>query len=663
MGCMSHRRPNAHVRPEQKWDYIQLNDFKSGNAFTYIAYGYLYFSLILSLAVYTVDTFTAVNLLAFNKWSSEIQPAVSFDVTKWIFSICIILSFVNVGYEHIRAQRIMRRGAVAESYLDNLAVRLESVRMGKGKGWRRFLVFAELTKSKKGAEYIALFTYFSFQSWIRVIFCSGPRQAVNAITLYSVYTAKLSIEGDNFEHSLENFFAKIKELAEQDVQQAVILSGMVFTLVIWAFSMLSLILAALFFVFFLWGWIPRDDGGLSGYCDRKINKRLMKIVSKKVNAAIEDQERARKKAELKAAKKAGELPPEERKATLPNLMPQKGGDDKLPDMPMLSRNDTMATLPLYTSRPGTPNGGQPALPAFELNQMRPMLSRTATSTTASSRAPLLAAGAEMGRASPALRSPMGGPPPLARVQTNQSSFGGSYTQTPSSYSPTSNYPPMPQPIRSPTSTSVGSYGMPPRSNMTPAPRGTFDDYSMGRASPAPLRQMPSHSSFDDYNGRSSPAPSAIPPRMMPGMMPGYGQGGYPGGGPPAGYPAGYPARSATGPVPNRVPMAQPQRNMTAPVQAGIRRQGTGEFRSHTPAHSEAGSGYFNPSAPADARDYQRPPSDEYPYRPGTAHSQRSINSQPQRPMNGPPQHNRQPTNGSGWGTDLEGQRGTPGPRY
>jgi len=58
----------------------------------------------------------------------------------------------------------MKRGAVAESYLDSLAVRLQCVRMGKqGRGWRRFLVFAELTKSKKGVEYVALFTYFSFQ--------------------------------------------------------------------------------------------------------------------------------------------------------------------------------------------------------------------------------------------------------------------------------------------------------------------------------------------------------------------------------------------------------------------------------------------------------------------------------------------------------------------
>lgn len=57
----------------------------------------------------------------------------------------------------------MRRGSVAECFLDSLAARLESIRLGGGRGWRRFLVFAELTKSKKGAEYIALFTFFSFQ--------------------------------------------------------------------------------------------------------------------------------------------------------------------------------------------------------------------------------------------------------------------------------------------------------------------------------------------------------------------------------------------------------------------------------------------------------------------------------------------------------------------
>jgi hypothetical protein len=117
-----------------------------------------------SIAVYALDTFTAVQLLAFNHWNSEISPAISFEISKWIFAICIILSFVNLGYEYVRALRVMKRDAVAESYLDTLAVRLQCIRMGKnGRGWRRFLVFAELTRSKKGAEYVALFTYFSFQ--------------------------------------------------------------------------------------------------------------------------------------------------------------------------------------------------------------------------------------------------------------------------------------------------------------------------------------------------------------------------------------------------------------------------------------------------------------------------------------------------------------------
>ena len=58
----------------------------------------------------------------------------------------------------------MRSGIVAASYLDPLAVRVQSIRMGQnGRGWRRFLLFAELTKGRKGAEYVALFAFFSFE--------------------------------------------------------------------------------------------------------------------------------------------------------------------------------------------------------------------------------------------------------------------------------------------------------------------------------------------------------------------------------------------------------------------------------------------------------------------------------------------------------------------
>ena len=55
---------------------------------------------------------------------------------------------------------MINEAKVFQFYLTNY----QSIRMGaNGRGWRRFLVFAALTKGRKGNEYVALFTYFSFE--------------------------------------------------------------------------------------------------------------------------------------------------------------------------------------------------------------------------------------------------------------------------------------------------------------------------------------------------------------------------------------------------------------------------------------------------------------------------------------------------------------------
>lgn len=61
-------------------------------------------------------------------------------------------------FEWLRALRVMSRNSVADDYLDPLAVKLQSMRWGGG--WRRFLVFAELTKSKKKVTWISIYVYF-----------------------------------------------------------------------------------------------------------------------------------------------------------------------------------------------------------------------------------------------------------------------------------------------------------------------------------------------------------------------------------------------------------------------------------------------------------------------------------------------------------------------
>ncbi|TKA27338.1 hypothetical protein B0A50_04948 [Salinomyces thailandicus] len=441
MSCCGKREKGA---PEHtaKWAFMTLSDFRCTSKWTPLAYGWLWFMAIVAVAVYAVDTFTAVNLLAFDQWSSQIKPSIDLHISKWIFAGCILFSWVLCFYEWFRAIRVIRRGGVAESYMDPLAVTLQS--MKPPRGWRRFLVFSELTKSKKGVDYVAFFVYFAFNGAIRVILAEGPRQAINAITLYAVMQADL-IPGANAAHSgFSQFWINLKELAEKDEKQAVILFSMLFTLVIWVFSALSLIIAIVLYLVFLWHYIPQRDGRLSVYCRRKIDKRLEKIVEYKVKAAMEQEDRQKQKEEQKAElrrQKTGELLPPKpviiRQPTLPQIGDspdlKKVEDEKVASAWGLARQDTsttVSTLPRYESRPPTRNGPnvlqrQPTLPDYAVLERPDMPSRTGTQGSAwssapsyESDAPLLAnAGYAGGRSSPA--PPLPSQPPFTRQNSQR----------------------------------------------------------------------------------------------------------------------------------------------------------------------------------------------------------------------------------------------------
>lgn len=333
---------------------------------------------------------------------------------------------------------------------------------------------------------------------------------------------------------------------------------MLFTLVVWIFSFLSLLLAGLFFVFYLWGHIPRSDGGLTGFCERKVNKRLKEIVAKKINKAMAEEERKRRKAEFKAAKKNGEDRPITMKPSLPVVL----GGDNMPEMPSISRADTFASFSEKPSVPSTPG-------SFEMNALgkRPPAGSATMATSASqysSNASLIGGAAEMGmggRASPTPTVPSLPPYPPSRTATgtlnrsfgpgiqpqrmpsNGSSLRAGYTDSPATYS-SETMPSLPPRILSPA-------GLPNQYRGSPGPNGPrdrwpgqpgdgrpmFDEYGVGRASPAPT--MTSY-----HSGPRSPppvmGPDGYPMRSATGPMPPRGMG-------PNGY--GPPGRSATAPMP------------------------------------------------------------------------------------------------------------------
>ncbi|KAJ5773148.1 hypothetical protein N7457_008044 [Penicillium paradoxum] len=460
-------REKGDVAMEEKWDYVNLNDFKSESCWTPFSYFFIWVFLFVSLAVYGVDTFTAVNLIAFSRWSGRVEPAIPFYISRWIFAACIIASFVLLAYRWIHAIRAIRSGSITRSFLDPLAVRIQSIRFGKrGRGYRRFLVFAELTKDRKAAEYVALYAYFSFQFWMNTIFADGPRQVINGITLYSVMQMDLLPGGknaadDDGSSSIGQFFNNIKILAEDNNLQAVVLFGMLFTLVIWVLSVLKLISAIVLYLIFLFHHIPAEDGTLSRYCRRKVGQRLKGIVHRKNNKALAKGLRLQNRAPTQPTLAAFDTNP-----TLPSF-----ADDKGPAVASLSRSTTQTTLPSYSrSASSTAVGHIPTLPNLEFDT-KPPLARTATSSSAISES--------------------------ASLTGNAAGMG---------YSPLDRHNPTLPPVP-PLPANIPSRMATPQSHATPGPYANDGRHSPGRgyrnltdhtSDSRPYRNHPNHTPAPDY---------------------------------------------------------------------------------------------------------------------------------------------------------------------
>ena len=334
---------------------------------------------------------------------------------------------------------------------------------------------------------------------MRIIFAQGPRQVINALTLYSVMQANLLPNGKHAASDghtpIVQFFVNVQLLANSDREQAAILFSMLFTLTIWVFSALNLAIALLMYIVFLWHHIPSDDGGLSGYCKRKIETRLGRIVGEKYKKVLA-KENAMLAEEGDKSMNAGQQPGRmRRQPTIPILDEQR--DEKLLDMQMLSRQTTQSTLPLYTSRPSTRDDDsmlgshrQPTGPDLTMNGIRPMppsrnatQSSVATDSSYTSGTPLIGDASAMGYGPPGRSySPvplsrrgsdngMRNDRPLMNRQATGSSQGTQRSDAPTWGPPTSQGRRMPgsRPMGPPTRQTTGMSGYESVGRMTPGP--------------------------------------------------------------------------------------------------------------------------------------------------------------------------------------------------
>lgn len=245
--------------------------------------------------------------------------------------------------------------------------------------------------------------------WIRTIFAEGPRQAINALTLYSVMEADIIPhnvkKGDELSAILK-FFENFAALGRQDRAQAVVLGSMLFTLIVWVFAMLQLFIAGVLYIIYLCHVIG-SDSGLYGYCKVRVDEKLGDIVATNHRKELARQQKAdtlRSNSSRTLGKSNTTLA---RQPTVPlALLGETGSTEKLNMSNITYSTDKngqrLPTLPnipaLEKPAPLAASiGGQSRSGSVWSNQSRPSgPTRSTTSATTDSRVNLLGDQANMG---------------------------------------------------------------------------------------------------------------------------------------------------------------------------------------------------------------------------------------------------------------------------
>lgn len=168
-----------------------MRDYYNNGSLTRLKYVWLFALVVKSIAVYIADIYTAITLLAFNHFNGSIYSKVQdnpqntirvpFVYGRWIFTGCIIFSFLLLAYEAHKSRAIIRSRDISYAYTcvpvaptllssvqtDKWALPFNSNVMANNyysiRSYDHFCFFNQINNSKKKKDEFAFFIFFTFK--------------------------------------------------------------------------------------------------------------------------------------------------------------------------------------------------------------------------------------------------------------------------------------------------------------------------------------------------------------------------------------------------------------------------------------------------------------------------------------------------------------------
>lgn len=260
------------IVPDHKFDFVDTREFTDNGFVMRMKYLWLYLVVLKSFLVYVSDIFSAITMLSTTSWSNQIFNnckdiegcvPISFDVGKWLFVGCIIFSFLLLAYEARKSKKIIASRDISYAFTNIMANNYYSLR-----SYDHFCFFDHISNSTKKKDDFAFFVFFTFKTWKRVMLADGPRQTINALTLWSIYLSKKS-QG--------NWYDISKYFEGNALSVSALTVTTFFTVVVFIGSLLLLMVAAVCYIPLL----CYIRGNLKEYVCHKVDKRISQVIKRR----------------------------------------------------------------------------------------------------------------------------------------------------------------------------------------------------------------------------------------------------------------------------------------------------------------------------------------------------------------------------------------------
>lgn len=265
-----------------------------------IRYMFVYVLVAISFLVYLSDIYTAATMISSQKWSGSIFNkcnsangdciVIDFKIGRWIFVGCVAFSFLLVcsqplgeasgstshrplqlAYEGWKAKKIILSRDISYAFTNVMANSFYSLSeygfprqlrknmislTTREESYDHFCFFSQIENSTKKKDDFAFFVFFTFKGtvsvihrlsfrplilrqigWKRLLLADGPRQSINALTLYSFWVA-----------NGKGWPTNIRKYTDGSFITTVLLFTIVFTVVVFLVSLVILVIAGICYI-------------------------------------------------------------------------------------------------------------------------------------------------------------------------------------------------------------------------------------------------------------------------------------------------------------------------------------------------------------------------------------------------------------------------------